>query len=658
MLQSCRAQHLSQSLIRWEIVRALSAPPSVSPSQLAFLHPRRCPPLCIRSRRSFSTSLSSRDKQRPGGKREGKFVRNAPKRVRERGGDGSTRAWSPYKESGPSDLKSLADSLRGLAENMDDKITLSTIRKVKPDDLPESPLLRRMRKQRPHKRQVAPEESEPLANNLWAQMLASPIRCCTATKVRAPSDLMMPWGLMENPNDEKVYMMPRDVARLEQLRLGKDAVLAREEWAESETPSQVVEPAPSSDSEGDGSTQSTPAPTSSSRLMSPLSRFWMLPLRMMLRVFNRKLQKPLVARRLMPPRWLAAIDDDESRHRQLGEPAPVTPHWQADMDERLLSILQRRLLAAFEGFIRRQQRDAGTEAGIVKISVPDGNWSATAVQSTLTPREVEGVDDMVSGSMLLYVGSKPIYEMLTQELDTKQWSLRAEWDGTNTFQDSFAFPRTVKFAWQPSSASVPIQAKYATTTKHPLIAPTVGVKNVRLPVLPVLGLLTPAQAASLRDFLDPPESSSSFHPNATASDDASSQSYLILVPPAPPTHPAHLLMLEAYRLWRYVGGRHHVFPEKKNERYNDDLFHYRTDDKVIPASYSLWQTGLHEAMRGQVNQGADDDHANTVEESLIDESTSNRAAESKLNVTKTGAGEIKFHYEHIVPKTSTRIAHP
>ena len=620
MLQSCHFQNPSQPSIRWQIVRLLSTPPSVTPRDLDFLHPRRCPPPRKQPCRNFSTSVSSRDRRHPGSRVAGKFVRDVPRRVRDKGGDGSRQMWSPYIDSGPADLKSLADSLRGLAENMDDKITQSKIRSVSGSQVPrvieppESPLLRRMRRQRPHKRQPAPDEKEPLSNNVWAQMLASPMRCCTATKVRTPSDLMMPWGLMENPNDEKVYVMPRDVTRLEELQLGKDAVMAREGWIEGDASTQSAGRAPSTKGEGDGSTQSSPAPTSSSRLMSPLSRFWMIPFRTMLRIFNDKLRRPDAARRLMPPRWMAAISDDESRHRQFKDPAPVTTHWQVNMDERLLSILQRRVLAAFEGFVRRQERDAGADAGIIRIPLPDVSVSASTAQKSSGPSEMGGIDDMVSGGMLLYVGSKPDYEVLTRRIEANQLSLRGARVVTNPLSSLFSSPENVRFEWQPSSASVPPGATPSAMSDHPLVLATVLVENFRLPVLPILELLSPTQTASIRELLEQPESPSSSHPNRTASDTANSQSYLVLVPPAPSTHPSHLLISESYRLWRFIGGRHHVFPEKRQEVYNDDLFHYRVDDRVIPASYSLnrWQTGSEGTTRGDMDDGTEQPTTETV----------------------------------------------
>lgn len=50
-----------------------------------------------------------------------------------------------------------------------------------------------------------------LAENPWAQLLASPIRMCQATGVRLPVKLMVGWNYVKNPKDDQIYLMPEEL---------------------------------------------------------------------------------------------------------------------------------------------------------------------------------------------------------------------------------------------------------------------------------------------------------------------------------------------------------------------------------------------------------------------------------------------------------------
>lgn len=84
-------------------------------------------------------------------------------------------------------------------------------------DLPESPVMRRLRKERKHKRDPTAEELSALLNNPWASILASPVRQCQGTGVRMPSDLLVPWSFVRKPSNNLTYLLPAGLADMKSL---------------------------------------------------------------------------------------------------------------------------------------------------------------------------------------------------------------------------------------------------------------------------------------------------------------------------------------------------------------------------------------------------------------------------------------------------------
>jgi hypothetical protein len=131
------------------------------------------------------------------------------------------RPWSPYDERGKGDLGTLAVSLQESLETSElpshDGAEATT--QLKPSTcLPVSPLVQALERKHTKKSPFKGGKEEELAHNPWAKMLASPIRLCSATGVRLPKDLLVPWGLVKNPVTEEVYFMPTELAELDSLR--------------------------------------------------------------------------------------------------------------------------------------------------------------------------------------------------------------------------------------------------------------------------------------------------------------------------------------------------------------------------------------------------------------------------------------------------------
>jgi hypothetical protein len=131
------------------------------------------------------------------------------------------RGWSPYDEHGKDDLKALASSLQKSVESLESArpVGSEAASHLKPSEsLPVSPLVQALERKKATKPPVRGAETEELADNPWAAMLASPMRLCSATGVRLPKDLLVPWGLVGNPATQEVYFMPTELANLESLK--------------------------------------------------------------------------------------------------------------------------------------------------------------------------------------------------------------------------------------------------------------------------------------------------------------------------------------------------------------------------------------------------------------------------------------------------------
>ena len=84
-----------------------------------------------------------------------------------------------------------------------------------------------------------------LKNNPWAEILASPIRVCQASGARLPVDLLLDLGYVKNPKDQKIYLVPANLADLDALEAKMAVEIARDhEPGPPNTDPQVNEPKP------------------------------------------------------------------------------------------------------------------------------------------------------------------------------------------------------------------------------------------------------------------------------------------------------------------------------------------------------------------------------------------------------------------------------
>ena len=318
------------------------------------------------------------------------------------------RPWLPYDERGKGDLRVLAASLQKSLETSElpgHDGTEATAQLKPSTSLPVSPLVQALERKNTRKLPLKGGEEQELANNPWAKMLASPMRLCSATGVRLPKDLLVPWGLVKNPATEEVYFMPTELAELDSLKdkrkISKPGAAKRPTTAEESLSNQdadarsdkekfEVDLATSHRQENliegdcglDGGRAGSQAFKASS-LRSSTSMVYILPFLPLLHHLTLRftsLQKDMVTRRskpnainsILPWRWKASVDRANFYAEQRAKTRPSSTlkqaanasspisfqhvKWEVDIDEVMLRILRERVLVALEMMGNRNQK--------------------------------------------------------------------------------------------------------------------------------------------------------------------------------------------------------------------------------------------------------------------------------------------------------------
>jgi hypothetical protein len=326
------------------------------------------------------------------------------------------RPWSPYDERGRGDLRILAASLQKSLETSELPSHDGTEAATQPKPstcLPVSPLVQALERKNTKKLPIKGGEEE-LADNPWAKMLASPMRLCSATGVRLPKDLLVPWGLVKNPATEEVYFMPTELAELDSLKdkrkISKPGAARRPTTAEESPSNQDADSSASqvnadakSDKEkpevdlatshrqenlieGDRGLDGGPVASQAfktSSLRPSTSMVYILPFQPLLHHLTLRftsLQKDMVTRRskpnainsILPWRLKASVDRTNFYAEQRAKTGPSSApkraanasspisfqhvKWKVDIDEVMLRVLRERVLAALEMLGNRNQK--------------------------------------------------------------------------------------------------------------------------------------------------------------------------------------------------------------------------------------------------------------------------------------------------------------
>ncbi|KAJ5592840.1 hypothetical protein N7537_009744 [Penicillium hordei] len=260
--------------------------------------------------------------------------------------------------------------------------------------LPQSPLLARPRfgSEKNRKRRPTTQEEADLLKNPWALMLASPARMCSVTGARLPSALMGTWGLVRQPNSDKLHMMP---VGLLQDSLQSNQTKKLSSSPEPTTPGQQEIP----DIQKQGLEEDvSPIPTSLDKQTGRqlvLRIVELLPLIQSISVpLSKKGGKRPPIMRLLPFRW---------KHPQ----GPVTAHeekrivWSSNTPKFMLRSMRDVVIKNLGAVLEKYKR-VGTSNGVWKaLDLPE--YSDTALKEALG--SLERFDRMECGGVLL-LGSK------------------------------------------------------------------------------------------------------------------------------------------------------------------------------------------------------------------------------------------------------------
>jgi hypothetical protein len=290
-------------------------------------------------------------------------------------------------------------------------------------DLPESPVMRRLRKEKKHKRVPTSEEISNLSSNPWASILASPVRYCQGTGVRLPSDLLVQWSFVRKRSNDLTYLMPAALADMKNLK-----ALNESEVSQSPERSEVEE-GPNHDS--------VSVIPSSSKLMGKTT---MLPYRPLIQRLTEKmirwdtqLTKQGAVQNILSGRVKVAFDEaqhyaSDSAERNRTDLASLK--WHANVSTTMTGMMRERVLTALESLSILND----SEQTIVPVPVEaleTGRMVALAGPSKDEPgslkyyfraaeampepgpevpsrKHAQLIQDLYTGSFLLHVNSTPV----------------------------------------------------------------------------------------------------------------------------------------------------------------------------------------------------------------------------------------------------------
>lgn len=279
----------------------------------------------------------------------------------------------------------------------------------------ESPVKRVMEKShlKSHKRQPTTKEKTTLEDNVWARMLASPVRACFSSSARLPAALLSDWSVVKEPTSDSVYLMPRQLADLDGLEEKMAADMYKETWKHEANAWRAAAKARRADAEEDQNVESldrdaTIKCVKPSRKADPgpalvHTRIFMYVnyLRHLTAAFGK--QKPPTsstdlqnsrpmsfnASRLIPPRsrehFGIAAHYERNKTQvalatgQIEKPPPDSDNfyfqqlrWQPDIDDRLTRILQKRVVVALRETARvlNESRRKQLERRVLSLPIP------------------------------------------------------------------------------------------------------------------------------------------------------------------------------------------------------------------------------------------------------------------------------------------------
>ena len=392
------------------------------------------------------------------------------------------------------------------------------------------------------KRRPTWPELDALKHNVWAQMLAAPLRACQGSGARLPSPFHTELGFVEKPEKEQVYVSPIYLADLEALEKKMARELYEEDWRRVRDDKRAAKERRSRGEE----TQPTPSDQTNkvkelprSRVLSDMTLFRVLTLSFMERSKRRGskgiVTKPGHVMRLIatPVReamskaqhyamnkhmvdFATGVASDDGSPK-LQEHYLKQLQWQEDVHDRIARIMRKRILVALRALAEQAEDDDSNERVLKVLALPTDTDTDKAGSAARRP-------ECPSGSILLHIGQGDTSSLVS--------SISASGDTT--------------------SGSSGLDGGSPSLPSNPLLPPMVSSDGThRIPVFPLTKMLAPndtdsPELSALTDFVA--KHTVLQHPNSQTEQG----DHLLLVRPG--VGPPKAVVEEVWQLWRYLGG--------------------------------------------------------------------------------------------------------
>ncbi|KEF61848.1 uncharacterized protein A1O9_03419, partial [Exophiala aquamarina CBS 119918] len=522
---------------------------------------------------------------------------------------------NPFDYDGVSRMKGVLAEVDELRQ----KVGRQTFKRIAHTVPYESPVKHKLNDphRRRHKRIATQEEIADLENNVWARILASPIRACFSSGTRLPVALLSNWSLVKEPTSDLIYTLPTELADLDAFEEKMAAEMYKEAWRyKAEEWRAAAQKRRAASGEGQttesldedsnvGNSISATRPRGRHDPFSTRIFMYINYLRHLTATLGKRRNadpwkdvekdKPIAfnSARLFNPRTrekLGAASHYEFNRTQValatGEMERPTPesdrfdfkdsHWQPDIDDRLTRILQKRIVLAMrataevlDGSLRKQ-----LERRILPLPIP--RMGEFRIQRRHgypeTLRGWQGVDDLErqerkdsdkafdespSSQELVDEAGRPADEEAQPPPSWLPGSILLHIGKGNL--EKLLVPET-----EPSSASQRLLPPLPRNSLIPTMVPIGGA--YRIPAFSLHRFFTSSDnpndipesaTANLKELEDIINTCASFNLSTqTATSSAPPpipQNFFLLIKPFAGAQKN--LVEEIWRLWRYVGGR-------------------------------------------------------------------------------------------------------
>lgn len=511
------------------------------------------------------------------------------------------KKWNPFTTDARQEMRELLNTLEDLANKDADAPAASSYADLQTNEpwvygasrrpglvgLPQSPIFKKKRKRDTPPKSIPNPALEPLSQDPWARMLAEPVRLCRGTGVRLPVSLLSDWGLTRHPESGEIYLMPTRLADLDSV----ERVSTRQEleWRKMNSAQHSDDDgfAPNDEHDGfdvieddieDGQAPSLKDSSSEGELLShppSKSKSHSDSLRPALRLLLydnlinlstlftlRKGKGSSAAGRFLPKHLIRESEQARQYERsrktfetltgtQDSTPSTDTAtldlsnvQWQNDIGLRILEILRKRVVIAFDRIVSRQRRKRLLRMSAVPMSRAVGmNCPASGMAS-------QGLHDTTDATST------------GQESDSPPSGSRV----TNCEQSESTHPLPPKVYLHLGplkSTSLDLLTDHARTIMvPPLVSSITEPRSQHFPVFPLRAMLGEKH---YQDLLAPVRRYQYLRSDPLNSIDLDKEEYLLMLKHRAQTEHLEVFVRAIWRLWRWGGGRRWMNPDNEHD---------------------------------------------------------------------------------------------